>query len=99
MKRRWSRFAAVAAVSGVLLTGCAASDSVDGETSDAVEELSLKMSSFFPEEYPMGQLTQEWAEAIGEATEGRVTIEVFASGSLTPGNECYQGVVDGVSDL
>lgn len=97
MTKRLMQLAGATAVASLLLTGCASGGGEAG--ADADESFTLQLSSFFPEEYPMGKLTEEWAADVSEATGGRVEIEVFPSGALTPAAECYQGVVDGISDL
>lgn len=89
--------AVLLATSALVLSGCASEASGSNE-SDAAE-VTLRLNSFFPEEYPFGQLTREWAEEVSDATDGRVEIDIFASGSLTGASECYQSVIDGTADI
>jgi len=63
------------------------------------QKITLKYSDLFPAQYPFGQLTQQYAEAIKAATNGRVEIQVFPSGTLTPPAQCYEGVVQGLADI
>lgn len=63
------------------------------------QTITLKYSDLFPAQYPFGKLTQEYAEAIKKATDGRVQIDVFPSGTLTPPAQCYEGVIQGLSDI
>lgn len=63
------------------------------------QTVTLKYSDLFPAQYPFGQLTQQYAEAIKKATNGQVAIEVFPSGALTPPGQCYEGVIQGLSDI
>jgi TRAP-type C4-dicarboxylate transport system substrate-binding protein len=63
------------------------------------QTITLKYSDLFPAQYPFGRLTQQYAEAIKKATNGQVQIEVFPSGALTPPAQCYEGVIQGLSDI
>ncbi|MFO7986374.1 MAG: TRAP transporter substrate-binding protein [Desulfatiglandaceae bacterium] len=45
------------------------------------------------------QLVADWAKAINEATDGRVTITSYPGGTLISGGETYEGVVQGVADF
>lgn len=97
MTKGLMQVAGTIAAAGLLLTGCGSGGGEAG--ADASESFTLQLSSFFPEEHPMGTFTEEWAADVSEATGGRAEIEVFPSGSLTSAGECYQGVVDGISDM
>ncbi len=83
-------------VLGLFLTGC-------GKQGTGVEKgpsvYKLTYSVFFPPTHVQAKLAVEWADEIAKRTGGRVSITVFAGGSLTKADQCYQGVVDGVSDL
>jgi len=61
--------------------------------------IKLSYSIFFPPTHGQCIAAVEWAKEIEKRTEGRVKIDVFPGGTLTPANECYDGVVKGVSDL
>ncbi len=74
-----------------LVSGCGKSGS---ETS-----VNLTYSVFFPPTHVQCKLANEWAEEIGQRTGGRVKITVYPGGSLTKAPQCYQGVVDGASDI
>jgi TRAP-type C4-dicarboxylate transport system substrate-binding protein len=41
----------------------------------------------------------EWAKEIQKRTDGRVQITIYPAGSLTKADQCYEGVVKGISDL
>ena len=81
-----------------LVAGCGPSDGT-GSKDAAGPSFRLKYSVFFPPEHVHAKLAQAWAEEIAERTGGRVKISVFTAGSLTKPENCYQGVLDGVSDL
>ena len=61
--------------------------------------VKLTYSVFFPPTHVQAKLAVEWAEEIKKRTDGQVVITVFSGGSLTKADQCYQGVVDGVSDI
>lgn len=61
--------------------------------------LRLTYSVFFPPTHAQAELAKEWAEEVERRSEGRVKVVVFAGGALTKADQCYQGVVDGVSDI
>jgi len=61
--------------------------------------VELSYSIFFPASHKHAVLASEWAKEIGEKTNGRVKITLFPSGTLTPADKCYDGVVKGISDI
>ena len=61
--------------------------------------VKLTYSVFFPPTHPQAKLAQAWAEEVAKATAGRVKVTVFAGGALTKADQCYEGVVDGISDI
>ncbi|MDX9867427.1 MAG: TRAP transporter substrate-binding protein [Kiritimatiellia bacterium] len=61
--------------------------------------VNLTYSVFFPPTHTQAKLAEAWAEEIGRRTQGKVRITVFCGGSLTKADQCYQGVVDGISDI
>ena len=61
--------------------------------------IKLTYSVFFPPTHVQSKVAAEWAEEIKKRTGGQVQITVFSGGSLTKADQCYQGVVDGVSDI
>ena len=61
--------------------------------------VELTYSIFFPPTHKNTLLATEWAKEIEKRTEGKVKITVFAGGTLTPADKCYDGVEKGISDL
>ncbi len=61
--------------------------------------VKLSYSVCFPPTHVQAKLASEWAEEIKKRTGGQVQITVSAGGALTQAGPCYQGVVDGVSDI
>ncbi|MDJ0808468.1 MAG: TRAP transporter substrate-binding protein [Desulfobacterales bacterium] len=65
----------------------------------AAPTIKLTYSIFFPPSHGQCQAAVAWAEAIGKRTNGRVQIQVFPAGTLTKAKQCYDGVVNGISDI
>ena len=65
----------------------------------SAETIKLNYSIFFPAPHKNTVLAQAWAKEIGKRTKGRVQITVFPGGTLTPADKCYDGVVNGISDI
>lgn len=61
--------------------------------------IELTYSVFFPATHRNTVLATEWATEIGKRTAGKVKITVFAGGTLTPADKCYDGVEKGISDI
>ena len=61
--------------------------------------IHLTYSIFFPPTHVQCLAGMEWAEEIEQATDGKVKITVFPGGTLTKANQCYDGVVKGISDI
>jgi TRAP-type C4-dicarboxylate transport system substrate-binding protein len=53
-------------------------------------------SVMMPAPHRNAVLATEWSR---ERTNGRVKITLFYGGTLTPGDKCYTGVVNGISDI
>ena len=61
--------------------------------------IRLNYSIFFPAAHGQCKAGMSWAEEVGKRTDGRVVINVFPGGTLTKADQCYEGVVSGISDL
>lgn len=61
--------------------------------------IELSYSIFFPATHIQCQTATSWAQEIEKRTQGRVKITIFAGGTLTPAPQCYDGVVNGISDI
>lgn len=86
---------ALAAFSLLMVAGCGK----ETAPSSAKKTFTLKYSVFFPPTHVQAKLATEWADEIKKRTDGQVQITVFPGGSLTKADQCYQGVVDGISDI
>lgn len=74
---------------GILLTA----------TTSTAKTIRLRYSIFFPPAHGHCEAGVAWAQEIEKRTAGRVKIDVFPGGTLTKANQCYDGVVNGISDL
>ena len=61
--------------------------------------IHLTYSIFFPPTHGQCLAGMDWAKEIERATDGKVKITVFPGGTLTKANQCYDGVVKGISDI
>jgi TRAP-type transport system periplasmic protein len=61
--------------------------------------VELTYSIFFPATHGNTLLATEWAKEIEKRTNGAVKITMFPGATLTPANQCYDGVVKGISDI
>ncbi len=61
--------------------------------------IHLTYSIFFPPTHVQCIAAKDWAKEIEKATDGKVVIDIFPTGTLTPANQCYDGVTNGISDI
>ncbi len=62
-------------------------------------QTTLTYSIFFPATHAQAKAGESWAKEIEKRTGGKVKINIFAGGSLTPAPQVYDGVVKGISDI
>ncbi len=90
-------------LAAALLAGCSPKKNVGtdgakgGEAAPPVSRLTY--SIFFPPTHVQAIAGTQWAQEIERRSGGRVKIDVFPGGTLTKADQCYQGVVDGISDI
>jgi TRAP-type C4-dicarboxylate transport system substrate-binding protein len=65
----------------------------------AADPIKLNYSIFFPAPHKNTVLATEWAQEVEKRTNGAVKITMFPGGTLTPADKCYDGVVNGLSDI
>jgi TRAP-type C4-dicarboxylate transport system substrate-binding protein len=84
-----------------LLCGCSGNNEkkADAAKTDDNEPIELSYSIFFPPSHIQCKTAQAWADEIERRTDGRVKIITYPGGSLTKAPQCYQGVVNGISDI
>ena len=86
-------------IAGLVLAGAGWGCRRGDDATTARPEIRLTYSIFFPATHIQAQRAAEWAAEIERRLDGRVRIDIFAGGTLTKAEQCYQGVVDGVSDI
>ena len=89
----------LAAIAGVALAaGCGKKEaSADGAA--AVQTYKLTYSIFFPPMHVQAKTGMEWAAEVEKRSGGRIQIAVHPGGTLTKADQCWQGVLGGISDL
>ena len=63
------------------------------------EPIELSYSIFFPPSHIQCKTAETWAKEIEKRTQGSVKITIYSGGSLTKAPQCYEGVVNGISDI
>ena len=93
--RRWVLLGCMLVITIVLacFAGCRRSPS------DQPKVIELSYSIFFPPTHIQCVAADAWAREIEKRTNGRVKITIYAGGALTQPPQCYEGVVNGISDL
>jgi TRAP-type C4-dicarboxylate transport system substrate-binding protein len=81
------------------LAGVALAVSLCGSALAQPKPIELTYSIFFPATHRNTVLATEWAKEVEKRTDGKVKITVFAGGTLTPADKCYDGVEKGISDI
>ncbi len=85
-------------ISLYVLAGCAKPTA--DKPAPAGEIFELTLAHFQPPVHEVETvLIQGWIKAIDEATNGRVKITSYPGGTLLPGTEIFEGVVDGAADI
>ena len=82
----------------ICLTGCS-KKTEPGQTEPKASTVKLSYSIFFPPSHIQCKTAQTWADEINKRTNGGVEITLYPAGTLTKAPQCYEGVVNGVSDI
>jgi len=61
--------------------------------------VKLTYSNFFPPTHIQSKLAESWCKEVEKRTGGRVTVEYYAGQTLTKARQCYDGTVEGLSDI
>ena len=98
--KTWTVAGAAALLAGVCLTACkpAGGEGAAGSAKPA-DVIKLSYSIFFPPTHIQCIMATNWAAEIQKRTGGRVQITIYPAGSLTKADQCYEGVIKGISDL
>ena len=86
---------AVCGTLAVGLTGC----KPGGSTPAPTETIKLSYSIFFPPTHIQCITATNWANEIEKRSRGLVKITVYPAGSLTKADQCFEGVMTGISDI
>ncbi len=63
------------------------------------KSVELRWSTFFPATHPLFPMSQRWGDEITRRTGGKVAFTYFPGGTLLKGNEIYDGVLKGTTDI
>ena len=99
MKRRNRLGWMMAAVAGLALAAGCGKGKPEGGEAAAAKTYKLTYSVFFPPMHIQAQTAMAWAAEVEKRSEGRIQITVHPGGSLTKADQCWQGVLSGISDL
>lgn len=61
--------------------------------------IKLSYSNFFPPTHIQSQLAEQWCRAVEAKSNGAVQIDYYPGGTLTKAKDCYDGVVQRISDI
>jgi len=61
--------------------------------------IHLTYSNFFPPSHIQSKLAAAWCKEVEKRTHGKVKITYYPGGTLTKGKNCYDGVVNDLSDI
>ncbi|MFP4443746.1 MAG: TRAP transporter substrate-binding protein [Spirochaetia bacterium] len=70
-----------------------------GQEEGGAETYEFSYSIFFPPTHVQTKTAETWAAEIEKRTEGAVKITLYPGGTLTSATQCYDGVVNGISDI
>ena len=77
--------------------GCGKKEPAGG--AEAAKTYKLTYSVFFPPMHIQAKTAMDWAAEVEKRSGGRIQITVHPGGSLTKADQCWQGVLNGISDL
>jgi len=63
------------------------------------ETITLSYSNFFPPTHIQSKLAEQWCREVETRTNGKVKINYYPGSTLTGAKQCYDGVVEGISDI
>ena len=89
----------LAAVAGVALAMGCGKGQKEGGAESAAKTYKLTYSIFFPPMHIQAKTGMDWAAEVENRSGGRIQIAVHPGGTLTKADQCWQGVLNGISDL
>ena len=112
MRRKLALVLAIVMVVTVFIAGCgstpAETPAADAPAADApatdtpaadLPKIELSLALHDPVTSRMATAMQEWADDVNARTNGGLTITLYGSGTLCPGNEALNFVMDGAADM
>ena len=87
----------VAVLGLAVAMGCGKKEPTGG--AEAAKTYKLTYSVFFPPMHIQAKTAMDWAAEVEKRSGGRIQITVHPGGSLTKADQCWQGVLNGISDL
>lgn len=63
------------------------------------ETVRLSYSNFFPPTHVQSKVAEQWCKEVEKRTGGQVVVDYYPGCTLTKANQCYDGVVEGMSDI
>ena len=72
---------------------------VTGVTTAEAKTIKLTYSCFFPPTHIQSKLAESWSKEVEKRTNGRIKVEYYPGQTLTKAAQCYDGTVEGISDL
>lgn len=71
----------------------------EGSAEMGTKPVKLSYSVFFPDTHIQCKTAQSWADEVNKRSDGSIEITVHPAGTLTKAPQCYEGVVNGISDI
>lgn len=68
-------------------------------TNSFADTMKLRLSAMWPPQHPHTKLLDQWGKDIEKATNGRVSVTVFASNTLSPPMQVFDNTVKGIVDV
>jgi TRAP-type C4-dicarboxylate transport system substrate-binding protein len=102
--KSWTLALVIGAVVSFALVGCekggpANDGNAPAAAAPAAKAIELSYSVFFPPTHIQAVTAGLWAQEVEKRTNGKVKITMYAGGTLTNPQQCYEGVVNGISDI
>ncbi|BBO68153.1 C4-dicarboxylate ABC transporter substrate-binding protein [Desulfosarcina alkanivorans] len=68
-------------------------------TTASAADFKLTYSNFFPPTHIQSKLAEAWCQEVEKRTGGKVKVNYFPGQTLTKAKQCYDGTVEGISDI
>ena len=95
----WKGLMLVAGLGLIMASGCGKKEPAGEAAQEPAKVYKLTYSLFFPPMHIQAKTAMDWAAEVEKRSGGRLQITVHPGGSLTKADQCWQGVISGISDL